>query len=90
MWLKACLNGPRPRESSLAVPILPAELAHDRRNAVDAGAVALHLYPRIVDGKEIPCGLLQLVPISRILTSLCYRFRYNPFAVYASHLSHVN
>lgn len=47
MWLKAYLNGPRPRESSPAVPILPAEIAQDGRNAVDAGAVAQGYATRI-------------------------------------------
>ena len=52
MWLRACLNGPRPAGSHPAVPITPSELAQDGRSAVDAGAVALHIHPRALDGGE--------------------------------------
>jgi uncharacterized protein (DUF849 family) len=52
MWIKACLNGPRPRASHPALPITPAELAREARAAVAAGAVALHFHPRAADGSE--------------------------------------
>src|SRR5689334_21210460 len=52
MWLRACLNGPRPPGSHPAVPITPSDLARDGRRAIDAGAVALHIHPRAVNGKE--------------------------------------
>jgi uncharacterized protein (DUF849 family) len=38
--------------ATLAVPITPSELAQDRRSAVDAGAVALQIHPRALDGGE--------------------------------------
>lgn len=52
MWLKACLNGPRPVGSHPALPITPGELAAEGRRAVAAGAVALHIHPRSPDGRE--------------------------------------
>ena len=52
MWLRACLNGPRTRESHPALPMTPSELAREGRRAIDAGAVALHIHPRAVNGKE--------------------------------------
>lgn len=52
MWLRACLNGPRPPGSHPAVPITPSELARDGRRAIDAGAIALHIHPRALHGKE--------------------------------------
>lgn len=66
MWLKAYLNGPRPRGSAPTVPITPGELAQDGRNAVDAGAVALHIHPRGVDGKET----LEPEPMAAALTAV--------------------
>lgn len=35
-----------------ALPTTPHELARDARRAIDAGAVAVHLHPRAVDGAE--------------------------------------
>lgn len=52
MWLRACLNGPRPPGSHPAVPMTPSTLAREGRRAIDAGAVALHIHPRAVNGKE--------------------------------------
>jgi len=52
MWLRACLNGPRPTGSHPAVPIMPSELAREGRRAIDAGAIALHMHPRALNGKE--------------------------------------
>jgi uncharacterized protein (DUF849 family) len=50
--LKACLNGGRTREEHPAVPVTPAELARAAAQAVAAGAEAVHLHPRGVDGAE--------------------------------------
>lgn len=52
MWLKACLNGPRPAGSHPCLPITPDELAQEGRKAVASGAVALHFHPRAQNGKE--------------------------------------
>ena len=46
--LKACLNGAR----SHTAPRTPAEVAAEGRAAVAAGAGAIHVHPRGVDGKE--------------------------------------
>lgn len=50
--LKACLNGSRTASEHPGLPITPDELARSARAAVDAGADALHLHPRGVDGAE--------------------------------------
>jgi uncharacterized protein (DUF849 family) len=50
--LKACLNGGRSREDHPAVPLAPVELAASAAAAVGAGAEAVHLHPRGVDGGE--------------------------------------
>lgn len=52
MWLRACLNGPRRRESHPALPVTPSELAQAGQSAVAAGAGALHIHPRALSGKE--------------------------------------
>ena len=50
--LKACLNGSRTASEHSGLPITPAELARSAGAAVSAGADALHLHPRGVDGAE--------------------------------------
>ncbi len=50
--LKACLNGSRTASEHPYLPITPDELARSARAAVEAGADALHLHPRGVDGAE--------------------------------------
>ncbi|MCP2013307.1 uncharacterized protein (DUF849 family) [Deinococcus sp. HSC-46F16] len=52
MLLKACLNGDRPAGSHPALPVTPLELAQAARDAVEAGAGALHLHPRDGEGRE--------------------------------------
>lgn len=52
MLLKACLNGPRGRETHPALPVSPAELARAAAAAVHAGADALHVHPKDVDGVD--------------------------------------
>ncbi len=58
--IKACLNGRRTKAEHRAVPISPTEIASDLRDAVGAGAGAVHFHPRAVDGRETlepgPCG----------------------------------
>jgi uncharacterized protein (DUF849 family) len=50
--VKCCLNGGTTREEHAAVPLTPSELAAEARDAVAAGAGALHLHPRDGDGAE--------------------------------------
>jgi uncharacterized protein (DUF849 family) len=50
--MKVCLNGPRSRQEHARVPWAPGELAHSAEGAVAAGAEAVHLHPRAVDGRE--------------------------------------
>ncbi|BDP42301.1 hypothetical protein DAETH_22700 [Deinococcus aetherius] len=52
MLLKACLNGGRPVGSHPTLPVTPDELADSAREAVAAGAGALHLHPRDEGGRE--------------------------------------
>jgi uncharacterized protein (DUF849 family) len=50
--IKACLNGRREPAEHPAVPVTPAELGRAARDAVAAGAEALHIHPRGGDGLE--------------------------------------
>lgn len=52
LLVKACLNGARRPEEHPAIPLSPSDLALDARRAVDAGAAALHVHPRLPDGSE--------------------------------------
>jgi uncharacterized protein (DUF849 family) len=60
MAVKACLNGGRARAEHPAVPQSPAELAADAIAVRRAGAFAVHVHPRDVDGtqtmKAAACG----------------------------------
>jgi uncharacterized protein (DUF849 family) len=57
MELQAALNGDRDHP---ALPRTPAELAHEARAAVDAGATTLHLHPYDAEGRQTlaaePCA----------------------------------
>jgi uncharacterized protein (DUF849 family) len=48
--LQACLNGQRPRDDHPAVPVTPEQLAADAERVVAAGAVQLHVHPRVPGG----------------------------------------
>lgn len=50
--LKVCLNGSRTASEHSGLPVTPAQLARAAQAAVDAGADALHLHPRGIDGSE--------------------------------------
>ncbi len=52
MLIKACLNGGTTREQHPSVPRTPEELAADARDAVRAGAGAIHVHPRDAAGAE--------------------------------------
>jgi uncharacterized protein (DUF849 family) len=50
--VKACLNGSRKPGDHPALPLKPRQLAADARQAVAAGARALHVHPRGPSGAE--------------------------------------
>jgi uncharacterized protein (DUF849 family) len=50
--LKACLNGQRDRADHPAVPVTPQQLAAAAAGAVAAGAEAIHVHPRGIDGRQ--------------------------------------
>ena len=52
MLIKACLNGWRGRGEHPSIPLTPAELANAARDAVEAGAGALHMHPRNAHGVQ--------------------------------------
>lgn len=52
VWLKVCLNGDRRATEHPAVPVTAAQLEVAARDAVRAGADAVHLHPRTADGTE--------------------------------------
>jgi len=52
MLIKACLNGSREPGSHPALPLTPTQLADAARDAVAAGAGALHIHPRGADGSQ--------------------------------------
>jgi uncharacterized protein (DUF849 family) len=49
--VKACLNGQRTRADNPAIPITPQEVAASAREAVAAGAFAVHFHVRDRDGR---------------------------------------
>jgi uncharacterized protein (DUF849 family) len=67
MLIKACLNGGTTREQHPAVPRTPDELAADARDAVRAGAGAIHVHPRDPSGHETvePAPVLAAVAAVR-------------------------
>jgi len=52
MLIKACLNGSREPGAHPALPLTPTQLAAAARDAVVAGAGALHIPPRRADGSQ--------------------------------------
>ena len=52
MLIKACLNGSRAPGAHPALPLSPRELAGAARDAIAAGAGALHIHPRRADGSQ--------------------------------------
>ncbi|MER5479303.1 3-keto-5-aminohexanoate cleavage protein [Streptomyces sp. NPDC002734] len=50
--LQVCLNGARGRDECPHLPVTPAELATAARQAVDAGAVDIHLHPKDRHGQD--------------------------------------
>ena len=58
--LKACLNGSREAGEHPLLPLAPEQLAEAAREAVTAGAAALHVHARGMDGRQTldpaPCA----------------------------------
>ena len=52
MLIKACLNGSRAPGEHRVLPLTPTQLADAARDAVAAGAGALHIHPRRADGSQ--------------------------------------
>jgi len=52
MALKACLNGSRVPGEHPALPLTADEIAREAEKAVRAGANALHIHPRRLDGEQ--------------------------------------
>ncbi|MFI2780104.1 3-keto-5-aminohexanoate cleavage protein [Streptomyces sp. ALB3] len=50
--LQVCLNGPRGRAESPALPVTPGQLAEAARAAVAAGAENIHLHPKNGEGRD--------------------------------------
>lgn len=50
--LQVCLNGARNRDECRHLPVIPVELASAARQAVDAGAVDIHLHPKDRHGRD--------------------------------------
>jgi uncharacterized protein (DUF849 family) len=50
--IKAAVNGGRARSESAAVPVTPEQIAADARDAIAAGAFAVHVHPRDANGRE--------------------------------------
>lgn len=72
MLIQACLNGGTTRAEHPAVPLTPAELAAQARDAQLAGARALHLHPRDPHGAQtlMPEHVLAAVAAVRAATGL--------------------
>lgn len=66
MLIKACLNGRTTRQQHPAVPHTPEELAADARQAVQAGAGAIHVHPRDTSGEETLEGDAVLAAVRAI------------------------
>ena len=66
MQLEAALNGTRSRSDHPALPRSPAELAQATREAIQAGAEAVHFHVRGVDGRESLAGLDVAKAVSEV------------------------
>jgi uncharacterized protein (DUF849 family) len=52
VFLKCCLNGVRQRPEHPALPVTPIEVANDVARVLAAGAAAVHVHPKDVDGRD--------------------------------------
>lgn len=66
MLVKACLNGPRLPGEHPALPVMPAELAHDVARVVSVGAEAVHLHVKDARGADT----LGAAPLDAVLAAV--------------------
>jgi uncharacterized protein (DUF849 family) len=67
MIVQACINGARPSDFHLALPLTADAMARDGAACIAAGAAELHLHPRAPDGYE------SLAPATMDATMLAVR-----------------
>jgi len=68
--LKACLNGSREVDGHPRLPVSGEDLAADARACVRAGAGAIHLHPRDLDGRE-SLDVAVVDPVVRLVQQTC-------------------
>src|SRR5260370_8585748 len=52
IYVKACINGPRPPDQHPNLPVAPEQLAAGAVAAHGAGAKAVHMHPKTADGVD--------------------------------------
>jgi uncharacterized protein (DUF849 family) len=65
MIVQACINGARPRDFHLQLPLTAEAMASDAAACVTAGAAELHIHPRGADGRESLAAVNATVPAVR-------------------------
>ena len=70
MFLKCCVNGVRQRPEHPALPVTPIEIANDVARVLAAGADAMHIHPKDVDGRDTldPEVVAQVLAETRALS----------------------
>ncbi len=70
MFLKCCVNGVRQRAEHSALPVTPVEIATDVGRVLAAGADAVHVHPKDVDGRDTldPHVVAEVVTETRALS----------------------
>jgi uncharacterized protein (DUF849 family) len=71
VFLKCCVNGVRQRPEHPALPVTPIEIATDVARVLAAGADAVHVHPKDVDGRDSldPRVVAAVVTETRALSS---------------------
>jgi uncharacterized protein (DUF849 family) len=65
MIVQACLNGSRPSDFHVRLPLTAGALASDGASCVAAGAAELHIHPRGLHGLESLAAIDLVVPVVR-------------------------
>ncbi len=70
MFLKCCVNGVRQRRELPALAVTPIEIANDVARVLAAGADAVHVHPKDVDGQDTldPRVVAEVVTEARALS----------------------